>query len=326
MQTQDAGGGNTLKKINELYYNHQLENKERFIKAYDQVSILFEIQEMIEHLDLQWMIHKQGVEASVFVQELQQRVSLYMSKNDMFQIPLAWLLNDSFTEQEEYKIFFDLLSKKESVFIDIGANVGWYSILASLWGSKVFAFEPIAETYRRLLKNLKLNACSTVKAFPIALGETQSKEKFYYHNQISGASSRANLDYLSDGNAVLVECEMNTLDSCFANEPLSRIDLIKCDVEGGELFVFKGGRETIKKYRPYVMCEMLRKWSAKFQYHPNEIIQLFTDLEYNCIALKKDAPGTGYKLDQILDSTEETNFLFVPKERYIQLPSFLTLH
>lgn len=73
------------------------------------------------------------------------------------------------------------------------------------------------------------------------------------------------------------------------------------------------------------MCEMLRKWSGKFNYHPNDIIELFHAFGYVCVALKKDAPGTGYVINQVLETTQATNFLFVPEEKLSSLKELFTL-
>lgn len=50
-------------------------------------------------------------------------------------------------------------------------------------------------------------------------------------------------------------------------------DFIKCDVEGAELLVLKGGEETLKSKKPVIFIELIRKWAQKFNYHPNEVIK-----------------------------------------------------
>ena len=73
-----------------------------------------------------------------------------------------------------------------------------------------------------------------------------------------------------------VECNVRRMDDFVKDENINRIDFIKCDVEGSELFVYQGGIESIDRFKPIVFSEMLRKWSNKFGYHPNDIINLFT--------------------------------------------------
>ena len=71
-----------------------------------------------------------------------------------------------------------------------------------------------------------------------------------------------------------IEVDMMTMDEWAKKNQISRVDFIKCDVEGAELFVYKGGMEIIENSKPLIFSEMLRKWSAKFGYHPNDIIDL----------------------------------------------------
>lgn len=70
-----------------------------------------------------------------------------------------------------------------------------------------------------------------------------------------------------------VQCKLRTLDD-YTAETKIRVDFIKCDVEGAELLVFKGAIDTIARDKPVIFSEILRKWSAKFNYNPNEIFDL----------------------------------------------------
>ncbi len=89
---------------------------------------------------------------------------------------------------------------------------------------------------------------------------------------------------------------------------MDKLDFIKCDVEGAELLTFQGGLKTITKYKPIVFTEMLRKWSAKFNYHPNEIIELFKDIGYGCYFVVNDKL---HEIKMMTDETIETNFFFL---------------
>src|SRR4051812_26601522 len=94
------------------------------------------------------------------------------------------------------------------------------------------------------------------------------------------------------------------------------MDLLKCDVEGAELFVFRGGRETLARHQPIIFAEMLRKWSAKFEYHPNDIISFLRPLDYSCFAL--DSAGLS-RCDEVTDATTQTNFIFLNTSKHREL-------
>ena len=91
------------------------------------------------------------------------------------------------------------------------------------------------------------------------------------------------------------------------------MDFIKCDVEGAELLVFKGGRQSIERDKPIVFAELLRKWSAKFNYHPNEVLELFRDLGYLCFSVKNGRLAEFSLMDE---ATLETNFFFLHRQEH----------
>ncbi len=103
-----------------------------------------------------------------------------------------------------------------------------------------------------------------------------------------------------------VKCKVDTLDNFMKSKEFN-IDFIKCDVEGAELMVFKGGLETIRKHQPIVFTEMLRKWSAKFSYHPDDIIKLFSEMGYGCYGYVENKIE---KIEKVSNEMETTNFFF----------------
>ena len=103
-----------------------------------------------------------------------------------------------------------------------------------------------------------------------------------------------------------IKCKITTMDEFMKNQRHGP-DFIKCDVEGAELFVFKGGVNTLKKYKPIIFTEMLRKWSKKFGYHPNDIINLLSGLGYQCYGYVSKKIK---KIDFVDSEMETTNFFF----------------
>lgn len=289
------------------------------------VEPFFQMAGIMADLDMTWTISKGEVISTTMLpfpsSQEQTTLKLTVTPTDFAQIPYFYLLDETIFESDVFPAFCHLV-KKDDVFVDVGANVGYYSILAAKAGAHVYAFEPIPATYQRLCRNIEINQLATVRTFCAGLGEKADSKIFYYNQMCSSSSSRVNLACHFEGTAVQVECPIVTLDEICVQEKIDRVDLIKCDVEGGELSVFRGGVETLKKHRPYVLCEMLRKWTAKFHYHPNEIIQLFSSLGYICVALPGSNTG-GYILEHMLETTEEQNFLFVPNEKMPELRSLL---
>ena len=93
-------------------------------------------------------------------------------------------------------------------------------------------------------------------------------------------------------------------------------DVIKIDVEGAELLVLRGAVKCLERHKPVLVCEMLRKWSANFDYHPNRIIEFLAGFGYECFEITE----AGLKRGSIVeDSTVATNFVFFEPNRHREL-------
>lgn len=196
-----------------------------------------------------------------------------------------------------------LVSPTDCIF-DVGANMGWYSInIAKTYPqSTVHAFEPVDKNYSFLKNNIKLNQIQNISAYHFGLSNECKELTFYFYSEGGGNASSVNISGRKD--AELVTCHVERLDD-FARKNNLQIDFIKCDVEGAELFVFQGAMETLQRDRPIVFAEMLRKWSAKFNYHPNDIVNLFSSLGYQCFYVAGDLLR---ELKEMTEETVETNF------------------
>ena len=207
------------------------------------------------------------------------------------------------------------LAPRAGVVFDIGANRGWYSFhLAKRWPDlRVHAFEPMPAIFTALKANLELNHLPNVAIHPFGLSNRSGPARFFYNASISVASSAANL--FGEPGTSEVDVSLRTLDEVQA-EWGTAIDLIKCDVEGAELFVFQGGMKAVAKCRPVIFCEMLRKWSAKFSYHPNDIIALLATAGYRCFAVNE---GKLVAVPQVDEKTEATNLFLLHEEAHAHL-------
>jgi hypothetical protein len=87
-------------------------------------------------------------------------------------------------------------------------------------------------------------------------------------------------------------------------------------VEGAELLVFKGAMDTIARDKPIVFSEILRKWSEKFSYNPNEIFTLFHAQGYEAFTVKGKYLSQFGSMDE---NTIETNFFFLHSEKHADL-------
>lgn len=213
----------------------------------------------------------------------------------------AEMLNFGEYEKALWETAFSLMPMGVRLF-DVGANVGAFalSVARRVKAARVHAFEPVPDTFALLEKHLQMNGAVSVKAHAWGLSDKAGTVTFRISDQGSANASAADL---GNGPARTAVGVLKTLDA--AAQEFGDPEFIKCDVEGGELLAFKGGIETVRRAKPIVMTEMLRKWAAGFGYHPNEIIALFEGLGYKCFDSRLKPFG---RMD---DATTETNFFFL---------------
>ncbi|MEM3630909.1 MAG: FkbM family methyltransferase [Nitrososphaerota archaeon] len=142
---------------------------------------------------------------------------------------------------------------KGKVVIDVGANVGVFSIYTTIIGAKkVYAFEPVPETYNILKKNIKLNNLENL-IIPInkGLGEKDENKIIYFNSSgdIGATLNFSKLKYLKEKENK-INVLVTTLDKFIKQNKIPRVDFIKMDVEGYEENVLLGAKETIKKWKP----------------------------------------------------------------------------
>ena len=143
--------------------------------------------------------------------------------------------------------------KNYNVFLDIGANIGTYSIIPANEGLKVVAFEPVKSNYEALVTNLKLNNYQdTVITYPIALGKTNTKANFTLDMINTGAS---HLTEYADITEVIENPEFEDIEIVRFDDISHelKIDLsdkvfMKIDVEGMEPDVLIGAEKFIKNH------------------------------------------------------------------------------
>jgi FkbM family methyltransferase len=131
--------------------------------------------------------------------------------------------------------------REGSVFVDVGANAGYYTLLASkLVGNKgyVYAIEPIPSTVALLEANVKLNNCTNVMVYRVAAWSSKGKLTLNVPASMYGWAS-----VMQKGRSVMVKAE--TIDNILRN--VGSVDILKVDVEGAELQVLQGAKEVLKR-------------------------------------------------------------------------------
>lgn len=301
--------------LRKKYENGSIDKKEYMDMSMQFHNVLMQYPDFIKNLEYLHGIHitDEGAVLEI-VDELcmPKMVKMLLSSTVDSRCVSIHVLDLGFCEKDEMHIVRRISDiKKPRVFFDIGANEGWYSfhMMSRFPDIQCYSFEPIPDTYRRAKKNLQINGMTTENLFNVGLSDVEKKEIFYYNEAETVASSMRNL---RGEKTREIECELRRLDDVVDELGITSIDMIKIDVEGSELFALRGGICSIERYKPVIFCEMLRKWSAKFGYHPNDIIHLLEGVGYGCYIM--DGKGGLKKFGYVTEETVDTNYFFLNQE------------
>ena len=150
----------------------------------------------------------------------------------------------------------DIVKEKQNpIFIDVGANVGHHSLFMSKFCQEVHSFEPYDRVRNILMSRLLFNRCSNIIVHHVGLGEKDEFLDFYAPVGRNIGTGSFMAEHAKDNNIKIGKLEIVEGDLYISKLNLNRIDLIKIDVEGFEKNVLLGLRDTLEKYRPFVVME-----------------------------------------------------------------------
>lgn len=239
---------------------------------------------------------------------------------------VTWEIYWNGYENYEYVQLFEEIAPKVRVFLDIGSNIGFYSLIYASKNKqgKAYAFEPSPGPFHYLNQNIKLNNFSSqIEPVKLALTNEKGKTKFVAANvpkydyldfatlggsgHISGARQ--------DTSKVTFEVFTNRLDDYVAENNIKNIDFIKLDTEETEHLILQTGLQMLSKNKPIVVCEIFSNHVAVAL---NEIFiplgyQIFKSKGKNLIATQSIEFDEG-----IID-----NYFFVHPEKLEIIKSFI---
>lgn len=145
-------------------------------------------------------------------------------------------------------------------FLDIGANVGFYTLLgASIVGKtgRVIAIEPNPKTFDKMKKTIERNGLENVLALNLGLGRSESEVELFFNSAIGNDSATM----VAHGATESMKVKVVKLDSVAAEHSIDKIAYLKIDVDGFEPEVFKGATNLLAEARIKAMqCEFSDVW------------------------------------------------------------------
>ena len=210
-------------------------------------------------------------------------------------------------EEKEIRFLTGVLEPGD-VFIDLGANIGLFSLVASSIISdtgKVYAFEPYSENFVRLTHHLQLNQCTNVIAEQSAVSDQAGAI------DLKGDRSSNNKGMISQYNKTFTVTETVpclTLDKYYNDKIKTSVKCIKLDIEGGELNAIRGMAGILKMHNPILLIEVNDELLKMAGYSAAELERELSLFNYSKYYLDKD----GRLISSRLEDDHSFNYVFVP--------------
>lgn len=163
-----------------------------------------------------------------------------------FEKPLLYFLRDAHAA----------LGRNDSVFVDVGANIGQHSLFMSRHAGHVHSFEPFDKVRARLQSQINNNQLANIRVHPLGLSNENARLPFFAPTGSNEGIGSFDASTTSKGNVSIGELELVRGDDYFPQAGIVRVDMMKMDVEGFEKFALQGLRATLIRTRPLLVCEI----------------------------------------------------------------------
>ena len=249
-----------------------------------------------------------GIANRTYKKKLDDKFYMLLKPTEHIQQQLFWY---GYYEKE-LGILLKKIVKANDVFLDIGANIGYFSLLTAinLPSSKVISFEPVSNLFMELNENISINSIKNITPVNAAVGETnEEKEIFLSAPDNMGMSSFQQPENYSGKKE---KVSVIAIDEWFKKSGLAKIDLIKLDVEGSELAALKGMKEVLEIEKPILIVEINPETLVMFNLKPIAIYNYLNQLNFDGYIISETGELKVFKEREI----EQTiNVLFIHHEK-----------
>ena len=207
-------------------------------------------------------------------------------------------------------VYLNRFLHTEMNFVDIGANQGEFSLFAAskIKDGQIYSFEPVKRQFNTLIKNKEINNITSIIPFNFGLSDTKGELPIYtssntnlHHGNHEGLST---LYPTEERNILEDTVQLEVFDTLFF-ENLKRLDFIKIDIEGAELFALQGMKKTISKFKPEILIEINDETFHSAGYSSKEMISFLAEFGYKPYKIFR---GNLISIDNI--NTDWGNYIF----------------
>lgn len=220
---------------------------------------------------------------------------------DKYSQKIMWhyFSQGKFYEPEESK-FLERVLNPGDTFIDIGAHIGYYSLLAAILvgeTGRVISIEPDKTNINWIQDHITLNQFPQMEVIPTVLGSETKPVEFFYNADNDGGHALWDVglhefNKISRSHRQTSTLPMTTLDEVVRDKGLTGVKLIKIDTEGAEHQVLQGSLQTLATYQvPYIIAEINRFALNKMGTDEKQLREFMATLGYSPYLLRNESPN-----------------------------------
>jgi FkbM family methyltransferase len=208
--------------------------------------------------------------------------------------------------------FLRSVCKPGSTFIDIGANIGWFTLAAAQNAGPtgaVYAFEPAPAIFRRLSQNVALNqnaSCGSITLINKAVADCEGEVPFY--ESTDGNSGLSSMRDIGSPSNERVMVPVTVLDAMLGSLP--SVTLIKMDIEGAEMKALRGMRALIERDHPVLVIELTDEFLREMGSSAKDLCELVEAWGY--VVCSRN--GNGELIEVMSAPIEQCDVICVHKE------------
>jgi len=254
-----------------------------------------------------------GIANRTYKKRLHDRFYMLLNPTEHIQQQIFWY---GYYEKELGYLLKKIV-KPEDVFLDLGANIGYFSLLVANNSPsvKVISFEPVAGLFQNMNDNISLNNIKNISTVNAAVGEISEENELFVSapDNLGMSSFHQPENYSGKKEKVKVVA----IDDWVKTSGLSKIDVIKLDIEGSELAALKGMKEVLQKQKPVLIVEVNPETLSMFNLKPSDIYDHLKQLHFEGFLILENA-----KLEHLnhVEINQTTNALFIHKDKKRKYP------
>jgi FkbM family methyltransferase len=219
-----------------------------------------------------------------------KRYTVYYSKGTSIISGLRRKKNQTYEPEISNRIIEILMNINDPVLVDVGANIGLMSlnILSKIPKTRVFAFEPGPHQLFLFQKTISKNKLeNTIQLNDTALSYQEGYTDFVVHST-EHCSGDGFIDTGRAGVGKTIKVKTTSMDNWWKKNNYPKVDVIKIDVEGSELWVLQGAKKLISDLKPYIIMEFYPPHFEKYPFSELEVLDWFNDNNYSVYAVHSE--------------------------------------